>query len=115
MSWSPIEARKVLDSIPDLTFKRNVKKLAGYELLSGRQLALSEENKVKVTLYISRVPYHLAGVTVEEKYEPTSERTGRHADLEGLVESLGYSSKAYRISISSSISLKDFIHWYKYA
>ena len=115
MSWSPIEARKILDSISDLTFKRSVKKLAGYELKSLRQLALSEENKVKVTLYVSRVPYHLTGVTVEEKYEPTTSRNGRHADLEGLVETLGFATKAYRISIGSPESLKDFMQWYKYA
>jgi hypothetical protein len=114
MAWSPSEARKLLDLSANVIFIRSIKKLSGFEMGSGRQLALSEENSNKVSIYMKCVPQNMPDVLVEQAYSPTTKRVGRHADLEGLISSLGYSESAYRVNVASKSGLERLIYWYKY-
>ncbi len=82
---------------------------------SGRELALAEENKQKVVIYLNRAPLHLPGALVEHTYQPSSVNAGRHSNLQLITDTLGFSYKAHRVKVTSSEALERLLFWYQYA
>lgn len=115
MAWNPIEAEASLNDSAHLQYTRSVKKIAGFVFSSGRELVLSKENESKVTIYVDAAPEHMPDVVIEKVYEPTSERKGRHADIESVARSLGYSRKAIRLHVKSRAGLELLLNWLRYA
>lgn len=115
MLWSSLAAREVLDSITELHCLREIDKLVGYQCASGNELALSKENRTIVSIYLSIAPRKMAGVKISKVYAPSPSRSGRHADLEGLVPSLGFTYPAALVHVQTEDALKTLVNWYKYA
>lgn len=115
MTWNPSQARTLLDSNPLLNLSDEKKKLSAFKLNSGRELALIEENKSKVSIYLSCAPLHMPDVFLDETYEPSSSKKGRHSNLALITESLGFEHKVYKVHVKSDIALKRLIEWYQYA
>ncbi|RAP59697.1 hypothetical protein [Oleiagrimonas sp. MCCC 1A03011] len=115
MAWNPIEAEALLNESEHLQPTRLVKKIAGFVFPSGRELVLSRENDSEVTLYVDAAPGHMPDVQIKKVYEPTDRRMGRHADIESVARSLGYSYKAIRVHVKSRTGLELLLHWLRYA
>ncbi|MBY6220853.1 hypothetical protein [Marinobacter nauticus] len=115
MAWNPTEAETFLKDAAHLQHTRAVKKITGFVFSSGRELVLAKENESKVTIYVNAAPEHMPDVIVEKVYEPTSERKGRHADIESVAQSLGYSFRAIRLHVKSRAGLDLLLNWLRYA
>jgi hypothetical protein len=115
MTWNPTKAKKILASTSLVKPTRAVKKISGYLFKSGRELILLEENSDKVSVYVAVAPFNMPNVVIEMEYPPTSDKRGRHANIEGVAKSLGFSYRAYRLHIHSELGLEQFIAWYQYA
>ena len=115
MSWKPSVAKKLLDKSVHLENTRGVKKIEGYKFKSQRELVLATENLSKVVVYTAIAPFHMPGVNVEQEYLPTKVKSGRHADIEAVARTLGYSFKAYRLHIESAKSMETLVEWLKHA
>lgn len=115
MTWNPVAARKRLEASSLACFKGELEKLSAWMMPSGRELALSEENKRKVTIYLSRAPRHLPGVAVEHTYLPSLVNAGRHSNLQLITDTLGCTHKAHRLSVESLEAFERLLLWYQYA
>ena len=115
MSWNPVKARQVLDSSKIAQFIREVDKVAGYELASGRELALIKENEQKVAIYVAVAPRNMPDVLVDREYMPTANKGGRNADVGPICQSLGFDRQAYSLHVKSEEGLLNLLNWYQYA
>ena len=112
---NPIEARIILNSSIDTTFIDERDKLSSFKMQSGRELALIEENKQKVSLYVEVYPCFMPEVIVEEEYIPQPKNVGRHSNLYYITSKLGFGNRDYRLHIKTKEGLELFLNWYKYA
>lgn len=115
ITWNPIRARFILDNSPLLTFIDESQKLSAFRTKAGRELALNEENSSKVSVYISRAPYHMPDVKRDADYEPNLGKRGRNSNLESITETLGFKQKVHRVHVESEEGLKLLLAWYQYA
>ena len=115
MAWSPIEARRVLDSSPLTSFIDEREKLSSFKLPNGRELALIEENKAKVSVCMFPAPKHLPNTVLEQHYLPTTTASGRHSNLENITSTLGFASNACRMHVKDQKAQEELLHWYRYA
>ena len=111
----PKEARRILNSSTETTFIDERDKLSSFKMESGRELALIEENKQKVSLYVEVYPCFMPEVIVEEEYIPQPKNVGRHSNLHYITSKLGFENRAYRLHIKTEEVLELFLNWYKYA
>mgnify|MGYP000037540697 CR=1 FL=1 len=114
MVWTPVEARAYLEKSNLVSFTRSVKKISGYIFDSSRELILAEQNSKQVTVYVAVAPLNMPEVNVLKEYIPTTIRRGRHADIESVARSLGFSHKAYSLQIQSKAGLERLLTWYQY-
>ena len=112
---NPINARRILDTSPIVNFRYEREKLSCFETASRRELALIEENKGKVSIYVEIYPKHLPEAVMEKEYKPTPTNEGRHSNLQYISANLGHSNLVYRMQIQSEDALNKFLHWYQYA
>jgi hypothetical protein len=115
MSWNPIEARKLLDKSSLTTYLNEKDKLVSYKMLSGKELALIEENKFKVSIYVEIAPLGLDDVILTKTYTPTRNKRGRHSNLELITSKLGFSNEAHLLHVKSETGLIDLLDWYQSA
>lgn len=115
MELNPTVARKILESSPVVIFRDEREKLSCFQTSSGRELALIEENKSKVSVYLEVYPMYLAETVMEKVYEPTSKNEGRHSNLQYISTKLGHSDRIYKMHIQSEEALEKLLHWYQYA
>jgi hypothetical protein len=115
MSWNPKEARKLLNNSSLTTYLDEKDKLVSYKMISGRELALIEENKFKVSLYVEIVPSELADVMLTKTYEPAKNKRGRHSNLELITSKLGFNNEAYLLHVKSETGLINLLDWYQRA
>ena len=115
MIWNPTKARSLLGKSHLLTFIAERDKLSAFQFSSGRELALNEENTSKVSIYLSRVPYHMPMVTPDGIYEPNADRRGRHSNLQFITKTLGFNHKIYKVHVESEAALEHLIGWYQFA
>ncbi|MBW9261725.1 MAG: hypothetical protein K1564_09175 [Candidatus Thiodiazotropha sp. (ex. Lucinisca nassula)] len=115
MTWNPKEAEQALDASLLVKPTRSVKKIAGYKFNSDRELVLLKENESKVTVYVDVAPTNMPDVVLEKEYPPSTNNEGRHADIEAVARSLGYSYTAYKVHIKSRAGLTMLLNWAQYA
>ena len=115
MIWNPVEARKFLDNSPLVEYLDERDKLVAYKTTTGNELALIEENAKKVSVYVSRYPNYMPDVLLDGSYKPTTEKKGRHSNLELITESLGFNHQAFKLNITSKSGFDLFLSWYQYA
>ncbi len=112
---NPKSAKHLLDKHPLVKPIGKSEKLAAYRLSSGRELALSIQNKQKTSLYIEVRPEVGVNVLVEKRYAPNFTKGGRHAHLNYLTEHLGFKSFAYRATAKTEGGLNELLEWYQRA
>ena len=113
MSWNPKEARKLLDKSSLTTSLDEMDKLVSYKMLSGRELALIEENKFKVSIYVEISPSELDDVMLTRTYEQTKNKRGRHSNLEVITHKLGFNNEAHLLHVKSETGLINLLDWYQ--
>lgn len=115
MTWNPTQARTLLNISPLVCFIDERNKLSSFKTKSGQELALIEENSFKVSIYLSRIPYHMPMVTLDGIYEPNAYKKGRHSNLALITETLGFEYKAFKAHVKSEAALECLLEWYQYA
>ncbi|WP_064608963.1 hypothetical protein [Photobacterium sp. J15] len=115
MSWDPKKARNLLDKSSLTTYLNEMDKLVSYKMLSGRELALIEENKFKVSIYVEIAPSELDDVILTKTYEPTKNKRGRHSNLELITSKLGFNNEAHLLHVQSETGLINLLDWYQRA
>jgi hypothetical protein len=115
MSWNPSKAEEILATNPLVELLGKTDKILAYKFDSSRELALSIQNKTKVSVNVSAYPENLPGIVLSATYPPTKEKEGRHSNLESLTKTLGYENKAYMLEVQSMESMNKLLHWYQYA
>jgi hypothetical protein len=115
MTWTPKEAQSMLNHSGIVLSTRSVVKISGYKFRSGRELVLLTENTSKVSIYVDIAPMNMPDVVIQQEYNPTSSRSGRHADIESVARTLGYSYRTYRLNVISPRGLELLLNWLKYA
>jgi len=115
LAWNPIEAEKVLKASPLVTYGRTLKKLVGFRARSGRELAVSSENTLRVTIYLSVAPCNMPDVCIEGSGDPAATCKAREADLNALCPTLGLAHPAQRLNVKSKDALEALVYWYQYA
>tara|TARA_R110001606_G_C15244106_1_gene636614 strand:- start:118 stop:465 length:348 start_codon:yes stop_codon:yes gene_type:complete len=115
MAWNPKEAETALNDSLLVKTTRSVKKIAGYKFNSGRELVLLKENDSKVSIYVDVAPTNMPDIVVETEYQPNPNKEGRHADLEAVARSLGFSFTAYKVHVKSKAGLTMLLNWIQYA
>lgn len=113
MTWNPSSARDALQRSALTTFIDERKKICSFRLENGREIALLEENSKKVSVYVWPEPIGLPGVKVEKCYAPTATRKGRHSNLELITSTLGFSSRACRVTLVDIHALQALLDWYR--
>lgn len=115
MAWNPIQARSLLDSSLLVSFISERDKLSAFKTKSGRELALIEENSSKVSIYLTRIPYHMPMIKPDGVYGTNADKRGRHSNLALITETLGFEHKAYKVHVESEVALERLLAWYQYA
>ncbi len=115
MVWNPVQARSQLNKSKLICLIDERDKLSAFKTNSGRELALIEENKTKVSIYLSRVPYHMPDVVLDNRYEPNGTKMGRHSNLALITKTLGFEYAAFKVHVKSEVALDRLLNWYQYA
>jgi len=115
MTWDPTAARTLLNGSSIVKFQDELSKLSVFKFDSKREIALLEENKFKVSIYLSCAPCNMPDVVIDEEYHPTSEKSGRHSNLQVITQTLGFGHKAFKVEVKSMSGLVKLLEWYQYA